>query len=90
MTAYPEVESVARCRAFNFHIADKPPGTDFRQLSDHSHRLFLVFSRAHVTAPITDFISLEMRNLIEALSKSAMVWASSQTWLWPYHGVPGN
>lgn len=58
---------MVRLGADRVRVDDKLPGTDFRQLSDRSRCLFLSFARAHVSAPVTYFISLEVGNLIDTL-----------------------
>jgi len=56
----PGVRQLVRLR-----VAEGPPGVHSRNLQIDSHGLFLVFSCAHVAAPIAHFISFEMGNLVE-------------------------
>ena len=57
----------------SFRVGDDPPGTNIRQSSNLSHRLFLAFSRANVTTAIAHFISLEMRNFIDWLIQELII-----------------
>ena len=50
----------------SFQVSDKSPENVFPQIVNDLP-VFLVFSLGYVAAPITDFISFEIGDLIEAL-----------------------